>query len=730
MLCLAIVDIWVGVSNDAVNFLSSAVGAKAGSKKTIMIVASAGIILGAVTGSGMMDIARNGMYHPSLFNFAEVMSIYLSVVITDIVLLNIFNNSGLPTSTTVSMVFELLGAAFAVACIKIAHNSDLEFMQLLNTDKAFTVITGIFLSVAIAFVTGTVVMYITRLLFSFNITRKNTIKLSIFSALSICAIAYFMLMKGLFISPIIPESLKNYISANLGIIMVIMAVILTGFMMFLCKHGINVLKIVVLSGTFALAMAFAGNDLVNFIGVSFAGISGAIDYFTNGLGNINTFMMTSLEGGYSASPWILAVAGVLMVTSLVFSKNAHKVLQRTVSLSGRNEVDTSSGSTLISRSLVRRFSSINSAISGIVPERVHKIIDKRFTPVENYDDSAFDLLRGSINLVLSGLLIALGTSLKLPLSTTYVTFTIAMGSALSDRAWGRESAVYRLTGVFSVIGGWFVTAGAAFLASALICCLCIGLKLPGMIALIIGAIIYLVKNSKKSKTEQKDESESLSEIYLYSKDKNAVYQAIKEDTATQLSSALSQTAILFGQVFEGFADENLNLLRKTSKNIDDLRYDFKEKRRLIASGIKNLDIEHSLTLNAWFHLTGNEESQMMSTVLRIAEPLREHIDNNFTPLTEEYINEFSPYCRDISRLIASTAEIIKDKDFKDEESISTKARLMKKQLADLRKLQTVRIAKNNSSLQMEMLYLNLITESREILSQLRNILRGAVKVFD
>ena len=462
---LAIFDLVVGVSNDAVNFLNSALGAKAAPTRLILGIAALGIFVGAALSNGMMDIARHGIYQPEHFYFSEIMCILLAVMLTDVVLLDVFNSLGMPTSTTVSMVFELLGGTFALAIIKIIGDHTLNFGDLLNTDKALSVILAIFVSVAIAFFFGTIVQYISRIIFSFNYKKTSKYFAGIFGGLATTAIIYFILIKGIKDTPFLPDNYKNWINENTSFLVSCCIIGFTILMQFFYWLRINVFKIVVLLGTFALALAFAGNDLVNFIGVPLAGFSSYMDITSQpGTVNPDTYLMTSLMGS-AKTPWYFLIAsGTIMVIALFTSRKAQNVVKTSLDLSRQEEGEEAFGTSPVARVIVRVSSNMASSIQNVIPTKAKQWIDSRFNQDEVIlkEGAAFDLIRASVNLVLGSLLIALGTSLKLPLSTTYVAFMVAMGTSLADRAWGRESAVYRITGVLSVIGGWFITAGAAF----------------------------------------------------------------------------------------------------------------------------------------------------------------------------------------------------------------------------------------------------------------------------
>ena len=462
---LAIFDLSVGVSNDAVNFLTSAVGSKAGSFKHVMIVAAIGVFIGAAMSNGMMDVARHGIFRPENLSFYDVIAIFMAVMVTDIILLDIFNSLGMPTSTTVSLVFELLGATFVVALFRIAEPGvDLGIGDLLNTEKALAVIIGIFLSVAIAFLFGTIVQFLSRLIFTFEYKSRLKWKVGLFGGVACTAIVYFMLLKGIKDLSIMTPELKAWISDNTLLILLVCLAAFTVISQILYWCKVNVFKTVVLLGTFSLAMAFAGNDLVNFIGVPLTSLASYQDYAANGAGDLHGFTMNSLNGPADTPFYFLVGAGMIMVVALSTSKKARQVTQTTVGLSSQSQGDELFGSSRIGRSLVRGALNTFNWVSERTPRKVKAWVASRMdsTKAQPEEGAAFDLVRGSVNLMLASMLIAWGTSMKLPLSTTFVTFMVAMGTSLADRAWGRESAVFRITGVISVIGGWFITAGVAF----------------------------------------------------------------------------------------------------------------------------------------------------------------------------------------------------------------------------------------------------------------------------
>lgn len=728
MFVLAIIDLTVGVSNDAVNFLSSAVGSKAAKIKHVLLIAAVGVFVGAAFSSGMMDVARHGIFDPSFFSFKNVMCIYLAVVISDVFLLDLFNSLGLPTSTTVSMVFELLGASFITALL----SSSGEGLGMLNTDRAMTIIISIFLSVAIAFVFGLVVQWISRVIFTFHYRKNLSAKIGLFGGFASTAIIYFMIVKGLkgsSLKTMLPDYVQEFVFEETGVFILCAFVVFSCLMQLLHWCKINVLKVVVLMGTFSLAMAFAGNDLVNFIGVTLAGLESFQTFVDNG-GDVS-MTMGSLNLPATTNILFLIGAGAVMVYALFTSKKARKVLQTSIDLSSQqNEESELFGTSSVARNLVRAVTKMVDAVLRNTPDSVKKWVGKRFTPLDEREDVAFDLVRASVNLVLAGLLIAVGTSLKLPLSTTYVTFMVGMGSSLADRAWGRESAVYRVTGVVSVIGGWFITAGAAFIIAALVATI---MNYGGIIAMyiMIAVVIYLLIRShinynKKKSAEKVDEKMN---VILKSEDQYEVWQNLKGHTAETLSHTLAFSAEAYKNMFDSFSKDALRPLKSTLIKIVEEKALMKKQRRSETRGLQRIDQQMAFERSTWYHLCTNSCQQMLNTLTRIGEPMREHADNSFNPLSKNYVEEFTPYCNDVYRVLMDINDIITTGDYSNAEEVSTRAKNLKHKLANLRKEQTLRLHQSNGSLRMDFVYLNLIQESHELLSEVRNLLRGGNKFF-
>ena len=728
MFTLAIIDLTVGVSNDAVNFLSSAVGSRAAKIKHVLIVAAVGVFVGASFSSGMMDVARHGIFDPGFFTFQNVMCIYLAVVISDVFLLDLFNSLGLPTSTTVSMVFELLGASFIVALL----SSTGQGLGMLNTDKAMTIIISIFLSVAIAFIFGLVVQWISRVIFTFHYRKNLGRKIGLYGGFASTAILYFMVVKGLkgsSIKTLLPLAVQELVFEDTAKFILCAFVVMTVLMQLLHWCKVNVLKIVVLMGTFSLAMAFAGNDLVNFIGVTLAGLESFQTFVSHG-GDVS-MTMGSLNLPATTNILFLIGAGAVMVYALFTSKKARKVLQTSIDLSSQqNEENDMFGTSSVARNLVRAATKLVDAVTRNTPDSVKKWIGKRFEPLEEREDVAFDLVRASVNLVLAGLLIAVGTSLKLPLSTTYVTVMVGMGSSLADRAWSRESAVYRVTGVVSVVGGWFITAGAAFMIAALVGTI---LNYGGIVAMyiMIAIVIYLLIRShiaynKKKTTEKVDEK---MDVILKSENQDEVWENLKAHTAETLTHTLDFSAEAYKKMFDSFSVDALRPLKSTLIKIVEEKALMKKQRRSETRGLQRIDQQMAFERSTWYHLCTNSCQQMLNTLTRIGEPMREHADHSFNPLSKSYVEEFSPYCQNVYDVLKDINAIIATGDYSNAEEVSTRAKELKHKLANLRKTQTMRLHQSGGSLRMDFVYLNLIQESHELLSEVRNLLRGGNKFF-
>lgn len=729
---LAIFDLVVGVSNDAVNFLNSAIGSKVARFRTVMIVAATGVLIGAIVSNGMMDIARHGIFQPQMFSFNDLLCIFLAVMVTDVVLLDVFNSLGMPTSTTVSMVFELLGGTFILALLKIAFDETgtLGFAELMNTEKALSVILGIFLSVAIAFVVGVVVQWISRMIFTFNYRKNLNYTVGVFGGIAVTAILYFTVVKGLKGSILSDAAWLGWINDNLTVALLGSFVVFTVLMQLLHFLKVNVFKIIILMGTFALAMAFAGNDLVNFIGVPLAAYSAFQDFTANGAGDAYGFMMGSLNGSAKTPFVFLLAAGVVMVLSLAFSKKAHNVIKTSVDLSRQDEGEEMFGSSRVARSIVRGATTVGEFLSNYTPKGLTAWCDKRFNKSEVIleNGAAFDLIRASVNLVVAGLLIIMGTSLKLPLSTTYVTFIVAMGSSLADRAWSRESAVFRITGVLNVIGGWFLTAAVAFISCAVVTIL---MYIGGMIvmfAFVILSIFILFKNNIKSKKEEMGVRDVVFQEMMATRDKNETWGYLKKHVTITQKDVLDYVAISYDKMVCAFTDENLKVLRKVARSLEQERRVIKKMRQRELVGMRRIDTELSLEKNTWFHLSMNSDQQMIYCLKRMNDPCKEHVDNNFNPLTEECTQELLEIKNRVLDFINRGGSIIEEQNLDVVEAFLIEAENFKDSLSVVRKKQADRLqTDNNQHIKVALVYLNILQESQELLSCVRHNLRAYKK---
>ena len=736
LLCLAVFDLFVGVSNDAVNFLQSAIGAKVAKFRTVLIIASCGVVLGAIMSSGMMDIARHGIMSPDHFTFEEVMTLFLAVMVTDVIVLDVFNTLGMPTSTTVSLVFELLGGAFILSTLKMWGDPSLNYSVLLNSDKALEVIIGIFASVAIAFFFGVIVMWISRVVFTFNYKKHSRYSIAIFGGIAFTALSYFIFMKGLGKSPYLPAEWRDYIKDNIGMLLVITFVASAVVMEFLHLCRINIFKFTVLMGTFGLAMAFAGNDLVNFIGVPLAGLSSYQDYMANANGAApDAFMMTSLMESAKTTPVFLLIAGAVMIIAMATSKKAQNVIKTSVDLSRQDEGDEMFGSSSAARVIVRNCQNADSWLNHFLPQSLKNWINSRFNKndVELEESAAFDVVRAAVNLVLASMLITIGTNLKLPLSTTYVTFMVAMGSSLADRAWSRESAVFRVTGVLSVIGGWFITAGVAFFACAVVC---LAMHFGGIVvqsAFIALVIFMLIRSNIQYNKKQKEVSKgSTFQLMMRSRDPEIVWDLLRRQVSRTQSYVCHFALVEFNLIMDGLANENTRDLRHANKELKKEQDMLKKFRRQEMLGLKRSPMEVAIERNTWFHLGANSNQQFIYSLRRMLDPIKEHVDNNFNPLPEEYVKEFAPIRQKINDLMQMTAEQIETDRYENYREILAEADACKDELSVVRKKHIDRIqhTKDNTLMQISLVYLNVLQESQEFLSVMRHQLRAAKKFME
>lgn len=730
---LAVFDLSVGVSNDAVNFLNSAIGAKAASYKRIILVAGAGVFIGAVMSNGMMDIARNGVFRPDYFSFFDILCICMAVMVTDIILLDIFNNLGMPTSTTVSLVFGLLGATFAISLLNIFSGTAVTDMShMINSHKALEIILGIFLSVAIAFIFGLIVQFISRLLFSFDLKNHMKWKAGIFGGIATTAIIYFMLIKGAKSLTFMTADVKAWIDGHQMLIVGCSLVFFSVVMQILHICRVNVLKVTVLLGTFALAMAFAGNDLVNFIGVPLTGFESFMDYSANGSGNADGFMMHSLNGPASTPVYFLLGAGVIMVVSLATSAKVRHVSKTEIGLGSQMEGDEMFGSSKLGRQLVRWTQHGLDAVKDHTPASVRRWINRRFdsSGMDLEEGAAFDLVRGTVNLMLAGVLIAVGTSLKLPLSTTFVTFMVAMGTSLADKAWSRESAVFRISGVITVIGGWFVTAFVAFAASALIVSAMHTGGLWVLYLFAILAIIVLIRSNRRFKRKQAETAKTtvLGKLLASTDDheKRVLFRTYMVDC--QLDG-LQHARAMYDAMAKGFINEDTRMIRKATQKVIKYKSLVKEYRRKQMLGLRSLAPVDTLRYSSPMHLSNNAMSDINHCLRRIGESCLEHVDNNFRPLPQEQAETLADIAGQVDTLYGEALEAVKVGDGEVIATVRADCNHLKIEVAKkigqlIEQLRTI----STEHLTVMYVYLNMLQETREMLAMLHKLLRAAYRI--
>ena len=722
---LAITDLVVGVSNDAVNFLNSAIGSKAISFKTIMIVASVGIAFGAMSSSGMMEVARKGIFNPSEFVFSEIMIIFMAVMITDILLLDFFNTLGMPTSTTVSIVFELLGAAVAISLLKIAGDGGSfdELSNYINTEKATQIILGILLSVVVAFSIGAIVQFASRMLISFKFTERPKWVGSIFGGFAITSIIYFIIVKGLKSASIFSPEILDFIGQNPEIFLLGNFVVWTFLSwIFSTILKLNIYTIIIVIGTFALAMAFAGNDLVNFIGVPLA----ALEWFSSWSESGMPAASFTMENSPVRTPTLLLLAsGVIMVITLWFSSKAKNVVKTSVDLSRQDEGDERFQPNFLSRQIVKLTIQASDSLNGILPKSLTDKIDSRFEKPYVYvpksrvqDLPAFDLVRAAVNLMVASVLISLATSMKLPLSTTYVTFMVAMGTSLADRAWGPESAVYRVAGVLNVVGGWFFTAISAFTAAAIIAYI---IHLGGVWAIGVLLIIAFFLITRNYLSHNKKLKETKLEEKLQKTESNSIIGLI-EESSSNVSLAINRANKIYTQAIDGLSKHDIDRLKKSKKGISKLNNEVEELRGNIFYFIKNLD-DSSVGGASNFYITALSYLQDMTQSLdNISRASHKHVNNNHKKLRFNQIKDLKETDLFIEDLFTGIKHIFDSKNYGLLENIiMNKEELMKKLDQKIAK-QIERTRSDESSPKNTALYFSLLLETKDLLQATMNLL--------
>ena len=712
---LAVMGIVVGVANDAVNFLNSALGSKVAPRRVILWVAAAGILVGTLTSSGMMEVARSGVFYPGQFSFQEIMMLFLGMMLGNVLLLDLYNTLGLPTSTTVSMVFGLLGAAVAAALFRIAGDpgtSLQDLSQFINTGKAMVIIAAILLSVALAFVAGTLFMYISRLIFSFRYAKVFRRWGAVWCGISLAGILYFALFKGLKSSGLIPTSVGEYVGEHVLVTLLVFWAGASVVLWIFQRMRLNIMRITILTGTFALALAFAGNDLVNFIGVPLAGYDA---WRIAGEAGSETMMMGALEAPARANFLLLGVSGLIMVLTLFFSKKSQHVTETELSLASQHEGDERFGSTLISRSLVRATLVMNTMWTGLIPARVQKAIDRRFEPLpaEERSSAPYDMVRAVVNLTAASILIAIATSYKLPLSTTYVVFMVAMGSSLADRTWGRESAVYRITGVMAVISGWFITALGGFLIAFVVGLALIYGGTPAFIVITLLCGYMLIHSNFLKKNKE-------SAIVKEHEDTN-------EDIIANLRDEVCRTMECATKIYDrtliAVFKENRKVLRDMVKESNDLFYQSRERKYSLLPTLKKLQGGDVNTAHYYVQVV-DYLNEMTKALMHITRPAFEHIDNNHEGLSKEQARDLMSINDDVESIYRHINLMLREGDFSEIETVLTMRDQLFESIAEAIKSELTRINEARSNTKASMLYLTILTETKNMVLQSRNLLKS------
>ena len=720
---LAVADLVVGVSNDAVNFLNSAIGSKAVSFKTIMIVASIGVAVGAMTSSGMMEVARKGIFNPGEFMFNEIMVIFMAVMLTDILLLDFFNSLGLPTSTTVSIVFELLGASVAVALIKIYSDEAQSIINLgnyINNEKAIEIILGILLSVVVAFTIGAIIQYVSRLLLSFKFEEKSILHSSIFSGFAITSILYFIIVKGLKNAAFMPIELKAFLSTNPFLFIGFSFLAFTILSLLAIKlFNAKIYTLIIIVGTFALAVAFAGNDLVNFIGVPIAAYNSYEAWVISGVDPSN-YVMTALGEPVQTEPYLLLIAGLIMVLTLWFSSKAKTVVKTSVDLSRQDEGSERFEPNYLSRHIVRLTIGLNDSVNRILPESFKAWSNKQFeapnTIIRANDRPAFDLIRASVNLMVASVLISIATSMKLPLSTTYVTFMVAMGTSLADRAWGSESAVYRVAGVLNVIAGWFFTAFSAFIAAATMAYILYYGEGYALVGLIILAIFLLIRSylshRKSTKILKKEDQLQRSE--------SSSTQGVIQESAANIANVIKRGNRIYTTAINGLAIQDLKRLKKNRKEVEKLLNEIDDLKGNIFYFIRNLDEPSVEASNFYLNVLGHLKD-MTQSLEYVAKASHKHVNNNHKKLKFSQIKELKDLDANLETLFTTTQTAFESRSFEmigaviiDKDNIFN---LVREKI----QRQVERTRSEDASPKNTTLYFSLLLETKDLLTAMMNL---------
>ena len=719
---LAVMGIIVGVSNDAVNFLNSAFGSNAAKKNVILTIASIGVMVGVMTSSGMMDVARSGVFYPAMFTYQEIMILFLGMMLSNIILLDIYNSLGLPTSTTVSLVFGLLGSAMALALYNIwGGTTDATLGQFINSGNALAIVSGILLSVVLAFFTGHLLMYISRLIFSFRYHKIFSRYGAFWCGITLAGIIYFTVFKGLKSTTLIPDVIKDYVNDNTGTALLLLWLGSSALLWILQRFNVNILRVSILAGTFSLALAFAGNDLVNFIGVPYAGYDSYV--IAHAADSLPT-SMEALANPTKANFWIMCAAGLVMVITLFTSKKAMRVIETERKLSSQSEeVPTNSEATVASRGIVRGVLRFNNFLTSITPEPLHRWINERFEslPEEERGDANYDLIRATVNLTAAAILISIGTQLKLPLSTTYVVFMVSMGTSLADRAWGRESAVYRITGVTTVIMGWFITALGGFgIALAVTLALVYGGTIA-IIAITAVCLFLIIKNNiAKKDTEEVQEESAVAKIGDVLK--RSPEEALISYTE-HVCSSMEKVTMIYDRTIVAVFKENRKVLKDMVREAEDFYHTTRQQKYELLPLLRNLE-DSDVNTGHYYVQVVDYISETSKALLHITRPCYKHVDNNHSGLTKEQVFDLKRINDRVEEIFGEINGMLRTRTFEQMEDVLNKRDEMFDLIDEVMQNQLRRLRDTGGSSSANMLFFNILTETKTIVLHSRNIMKS------
>ena len=719
---LAVMGIIVGVSNDAVNFLNAAFGSNAAKKNVILTIASIGVMVGVMTSSGMMDVARSGVFYPAMFTYQEIMILFLGMMLSNIILLDIYNSLGLPTSTTVSLVFGLLGSAMALALYNIwGGNTDATLGEFINSGNALAIVSGILLSVVLAFFTGHLLMYISRLIFSFRYHKIFSRYGAFWCGITLAGIIYFTVFKGLKSTTLIPDVIKDYVNDNTGSALLLLWLGSSALLWVLQRFNVNILRVSILAGTFSLALAFAGNDLVNFIGVPYAGYDSYV--IAHAADSLPT-SMAALANPTKANFWIMCAAGLVMVITLFTSKKAMRVIETERKLSSQSEeIPTNSEATVASRGIVRGVLRFNNFLTSITPEPVLRWINERFEKLsdEERGDANYDLVRATVNLTAAAILISIGTQLKLPLSTTYVVFMVSMGSSLADRAWGRESAVYRITGVTTVIMGWFITALGGF---AIALAVTLALVYGGTIAIIaITAVcLFLIIKNNIAKKEDEEVQEESAVAKIGDALKRSPEEALISYTE-HVCSSMEKVTMIYDRTIVAVFKENRRVLRDMVREAEDFYHSTRQQKYELLPLLRNLE-DSDVNTGHYYVQVVDYISETSKALLHITRPCYKHVDNNHTGLSKEQVFDLKRINDRVEEIFGEINTMLRTRSFEQMDDVLNKRDEMFDLIDEVMQNQLRRLRDTGGSSSANMLFFNILTETKTIVLHSRNIMKS------